>query len=445
MHSNSFAFRLPFFLLGFGIVIGIPAQAPAQQLYTKEMGTAYRGSVESRFRQLILAAEEQDRAQKADVKVAEAAANYYVLRVTSSLEKEMSAVNDDFNKMVAQAMGVLDLTSKKPRPNRDFIDMFAPKLVDAMTQVLNRDASKDPSTVVHASMMLQSMAKLKQEKIADYLVTLINKKDTHGIIQVYALKGMKEYLPVTSYDENANFFNKTLLAKKSTDIKYVEALAAFIERDIDIDELPTDQGEAVRYIRREAIASLANAGVPAVIAFAKPMKIDGKMVQVEGLVAPTLLKVLAKDALNPPTTLHEKIEASIGLLNMKISNMPDYNPDLATYLVGRTLLEFMAEYNRDLQNFVGANKKVPFVAWKTESRRLEAAVAQWAKTNGEKSNAERLNASAGDVLKSVYNNQVFRPIPEGQQAALRNVVPMLAPKTGGAVFKNAKAPAIPVK
>jgi hypothetical protein len=293
-------------------------------------------------------------------------------------------------------------------------------------------------------MMLQTMAKFKQENIGDYLVALVSKNETHPIIRLYAIKALREYLPITSYDENANFFSKPLLAKKKADLKYVEPLTTFIERNVKTDHLPGDEAATVNYIRREAIITLAQADVPAVIAFEKPLKIDGKLVQVEGLVAPTLLKVLANGALNPPPSLQEKIEAVVGLTHMKFNNMPEYNPDLATYLIGRTLVEFMAEYNKDLNNFVGANRKVPVIAWRSESRRLDAALAIWAKTNGNKSNADRLYRPAKEMLKAIYGPVNFTPIGDLTQTEFRNVIPTLQPKTGGAVFKNAKASVIPL-
>ena len=39
----------------------------------------------------------------------------------------------------------------------------------------------------------------------------------------------------------------------------------------------------------------------------------------------------------------ERIEAAIGLCHLKYPNMPEYNKDVAVYLVGLTLLEFVRE------------------------------------------------------------------------------------------------------
>ncbi len=442
MPACSTAFRFWSILLGLGILVGTSGSVRAQQLGSKEaLQKAFNREVENRNRALYLGEDKVDK--KTDVKVAEAAAQYYLYRVTHRLEKkESDQVQHNFNDVVAAAMAV-DLTSKKAKPNREYIDLLGPKLVEAMTQVLDRDAKKDPTTVVHASMMLQTMAKLKQDNIGDYLVTLVSKNETHPIVRLYALNGLREYMPITSYDKDANFFAKPVLAKKRADSKYVEALTAFIERSFKIDDLPGDEAAAVYYIRREAIVMLAQASVPAVIAFQKPMKIDGKDVQVEGLVAPTLLKVLAKGALNPPPSLQEKIEASAGLMSMKFNNMSEYNPDLATYLIGRSLVEYMGEYNKDLLNFVGEKKKVPYIAWRTESRRLDAALAQWSKTNGDKSNAELLNKAAKRVLQTI-GGPTYSTIANEDQVQLRNAIPTLLPKTGGAVFKTAKAPIIPL-
>src|SRR5207244_1546371 len=110
----------------------------------------------------------------------------------------------------------------------------------------------------------------------------------------------------------------------------------------DLSALPYEEQMAVRFIRREAIIALAQAGAPAVSAV--PDKVAKKAPNPVGLVAPTLLKVLAGN-LQPPPSSHEKIEAAIGLCNMKHPNMPEYNPGLATYLIGQMILDLSAEYS----------------------------------------------------------------------------------------------------
>jgi len=442
MPACSAAFRFGPILLGLGIVVSTSNTLHAQQLGSKEaLLKAFDREAQNRHRALYTGEVEKVE-KKTDTKVAEAAAQYYIFRVTHRMEKkEYESVQGEFVNFVTSAMAPT-LVDKKPKQNREYIELIGPRLVDAVTQVLDRDPTRDPTTVVHAAIMLQTMAKLKQDNIGDYLVKLVDKKETHPIVRLYAIKGLREYMPINSYDENANFFSKPLLAKKRADIKFVEPVAAFIERSVKVDDLPSDQAATVNYIRREAIITLAQAGVPAVIAFQKPMKIDNAMVQVEGLVAPTLLKVLAKDALSPPTTLQEKIEAVVGLASMKFNNMPDYNPDVATYLMGRTLVEFTAEYSRDLNNFVGANKKIPYIAWKTEARRLDTALTQWVKANGDKGNADLLYKDARPLLLSIYSKVNFVTLDNEEQTRLRKTVPTLAPRTGGAVFRNAKAPII---
>ena len=76
------------------------------------------------------------------------------------------------------------------------------------------------------------------------------------------------------------------------------------------EKLPTDEGEleALRYLRREAVISLAHAGVPAVSA----IKSSGA---VKGPVAYELLRVLVKGkgAYNPSPSLSERVEAALGL------------------------------------------------------------------------------------------------------------------------------------
>src|SRR5207253_1082622 len=148
-----------------------------------------------------------------------------------------------------------------------------------------------------------------------------------------------------------------------------------------------EQADVVHFFRREAITSLAQAGAPAVL-------VNKKAALLESPVAPTLMRVLAGD-IDPKPTTQEKIEAAVGLCSMKYSGMPEYAPDIAVYLVGKTLVEVVKDYNDDLLAFTakGKDRKAPRIAWKVESLRLETALKDL-KTNaaavGAKTGADRL-------------------------------------------------------
>jgi hypothetical protein len=357
--------------------------------------------------------------------------------------------------------------------NRYYVNLLGPALVTAMDDVLKTDFNEYPWIVTNAAMMLPTMAKLKQEDIGNYLVKLVADKRTkdakddqrYEVIRLFAIKGLREAMPArvfTDFDlgkKNAN----DLKALKRMEIKYVDTLTNYIERPVRLNGAnATDKELAVfHYFRLQAITSLANAGVPAISIATKPTA------AVEGPVAPTLLKVLVKGGLNPPASLHEKVEAAIGVCNMKYSlkTMPDYYPDAAIYLVGETVLEFTDAYMQDYGQFgvKGPARKLPRLPWATECKNLEKALKAL-KDNAKESvglngatggrvKSEKLEAVAVPLLQGLCqikpSGVIYQPRDNAKYDDLTALVKQYRPKTG-AIFNNTNGPfgpqvAIPAK
>ena len=295
---------------------------------------------------------------KGDASVAEAIANYYLYRVTHVTERERpEKVQEEFSKAVDSAM------EKRGKSNRAYIETyFAPALVKSMTEVLNRDNADikaDRSGVIHAAMMLPTLGRLKADATNDLLIALV--KDGNDVVRLYALKGLRETMPITPQPLELNLDLKDAGQnnKRKRDTLHVDSLASYIQTPIAVSGMRDE--EVARFIRREAIISLARAGSPAVLA--RPIKLS-KKADPDGPVAPALLMVLAGNV-RPGPSLQEKVEAVIGLCNLKYPEMPEYDPSVATFLIGQTMLEFTAEYSKDLANFGvgGAKKELPYLAW----------------------------------------------------------------------------------
>jgi hypothetical protein len=250
-----------------------------------------------------------------------------------------------------------------------------------MAEVFDRDIKVDPSTVIHAAQMLPTMARLKHPAVNAYLIELIGDAKTHDVVRLHALKAMEKVMPArqqldmliaNAKLELEDFKSKEQTAERQYHVKNVVALCNFIEEPMtksDPDAIATR-----RFLRREAIIALAKAEVPAVTAH--PKAIDKKL---DGLVAPTFIRVIAKaGGLQPAPTLQEKIEAALGLCAMQYPNMPEYNADLGVYFVGQTMLEFVNDYSKDWLNFTngGAGKKLPKIAYKTEAKRFQTGLKQ---------------------------------------------------------------------
>ena len=320
-------------------------------------------------------------------KVANYTAQYHIYRITHSAPK--AEVQLEFAKMIFHG---------EKKDNKEFLNILGPKMVESMKEVLRaQDPKKDATVIINAAMMLPTMARLKQDDVGAYLVDLVKGKDTHPAVRLYALKALKEYMPISEQPtvEDYRSSSKLQIARRERDKKYVELLTKFIEDPVEVKGMSQGEMKGVKFLRREAIISLAYAGSPAVLAV--PEKV-GKKKTPDGMVAPTLLKIVAGD-LQPPPSMQEKVEAAIGLLNMKYPNMPEYNPDLTTYLVGKMLVDFATEYNTDAINFTGF-KSPAYLPWKADARRLKDALSIHAR-NANTKNAKALRSEADLVLDKI--------------------------------------------
>ena len=135
--------------------------------------------------------------------------------------------------------------------------------------------------------------------------------------------------------------------------------------------------------------------------------------------------------------MQEKVEAAIGLCAMRHPEMPEYNPDVAAYLIGQTLADFASDYSVDLQNFGKGveKKKTPFLPWKQDAKRLQDKLKNFA-DSANTPNAKGLYITAEPLLKSIA---VYDSV---NVAAFRTQL-LPAPKDG-TVFKTLKTPAIPL-
>ena len=415
------------------IIFGGPALVAAQDQLGNKTDLEKNYSTNSQQRERLLSGEEKPGKGAADI--AQWSAKYFIYRFTIPTE-DPAKLHKDFSAMVSSTLG--------QKNNRAYIDGYlAPELVDKMKDLMKtRDVKSDRSTVIRAAETLPIMAKLTSkdqlDPIGQYLVELVKDPKMHDIPRLYALKALKETMPIAEQPDELrlDFNQKFQNDRRKRDVLYVDTLTAYIERPIDLAGMSYERATAVYYVRREAISALAHAGAPAVLAV--PEKV-GKKAEPLGPVAPTLLKVLTQtvpvDA--PMSTraliLKDKIEAAVGLCNMNHKNMPEYDPALATYLIGLTLAEFTAEYQKDLRNIKaeGADRRLPTVAWKIESQRLKAGLDVLTKNSGLQA-AAKVNIAAGPILDAM---KTYSQPPGGKVSELDQTLPKIRP-ANGKVFKT---------
>ncbi|MCS7045459.1 MAG: hypothetical protein NZO58_03790 [Gemmataceae bacterium] len=372
----------------------------------------------------------------------ELAARYYVSRVTYDAAprdpKAMLAVVKDFEDMVSVATSPLNFANSRAPVAR-----LAPLLVARFKEVFALDWKSNQMAQVNAAVLLWHAAKLKNEEIADYLAVVVADPKMHDAVRAYAAKGLAEYMPVnpfTRLDLNQGLKTKQLEERKARELKRVDALLAFIDRPEPPEDVKRKMSEyeinALRYVRRAATTTLAQAATPALSAFDK----SGK---VEGPVALALIKVLAKKVW-PEPQIHERIEAAIGVCQFN-KYIEEYDPKIGLYLVADCFADLLNEYKKDHGSGAvkGKGKVPPLLPWKQLSRRIEIALA-------ELTNNHRGTAHAGTVQSiELRMRPMLRSMASGdaidQELAYRKFAASLRPPANyKTIFRNSAGPLLQV-
>jgi hypothetical protein len=310
---------------------------------------------------------------KEDDQLIEGLARWFVFRVTVP-SYSMEKLHSELEQNLLHPL----LAGKN---NKVFIDKLGEPLAKCFKEVLTLSFAENRPAVLNAALMLPPVAKLKQDKVGDLLADLLNDEKVHDAVKSHVVKALAEFYPATIYSERPNAKEK---AQFERNMKRFKALTDFIQRPVPagMDE------DAYRFLRREGVISLAQAGVPALSGLDKG--------SVQGPVAYELMRVLLKKgegAYKPATTLAERVAAAQGLCSLKDSspNTPNlhdqdilYDPNLAVYAIGLCFHDFMLEYSgkytellqRKNLKAIGEGSKIPTMPWRVHNERFKAAAKE---------------------------------------------------------------------
>lgn len=221
---------------------------------------------------------------------------------------------------------------------------------------------------VNAARVLSKLADLGILELADDLLKVLQDPAQNDAVKFYILCGL----------HNLASQSQTLTPKHQKRI--AEVLIEFINHKATTT-LP-EEIEGVRYVRREAIRTLAQ--------FHDPELVD------KGQLALILLRIMANDdSFVPPPRIDERLEAAIGLARLK--PVKDYNSDYAIVQIVRFLDDFNLASNQDRQQMTDSKGQQRY-AWRVLSARLNDALDQMA--------AEK--TSSGDPLSPYVTDVVKR-------------------------------------
>ena len=147
--------------------------------------------------------------------------------------------------------------------------------------------------------------------------------------------------------------------------------------------------DGFRYLRREAIAALAQCRYPTLTDKSRPTFV--------------LLKVAARDGVAPEPGVAERVEAAIGVAHAQpaFDKDKDYQPDYAAHQLGLFVADFVGRYGEDKQ----ANPDGPAAQpWKVQASRLIEAL-------------ELMKVQSEERPRGPRGGRVYGPVEEGRKGA----------------------------
>jgi hypothetical protein len=300
--------------------------------------------------------------------------------------------------------------------------------------------------------MLPAFARLKQEEGADFMAGLLKGFEPNDPVQLYVVKGLKEYytlVEITPDDPPEKWQN---------DARRIQLLLDYLER---LAKRPPsskqEETDAVPYLRREGMRALAAIRVPGIIV--KNKKEAGKLqAPIAYRLMLTLVPEVPRDgakgdpnAKTIPPTLSEQCEAAIALCKMQPRFIPGYRNDVAAYLVGRFLVRFAEEYSRDRLVFGGKKdkdsklpRKTPKLPWHLQAGALSAALKDMEKNQGDNAKIKELIERGRNVLAAVEtarNVETAKMVENTALEPLSRAVKALTPAAPGseiAIYQDTK-------
>lgn len=372
--------------------------AAQDQLITKEQDEQF-AKVAFQFREKAMPGGLAATPGAADL---ELASRYFVLRVTY-LQAQVDPII--MGKIVQDFEIMADNAARNYSKNRDIVGKFSPHLINRFKEVFALNFGPNRVAIVNAAVLLPHFARFRDDKIGDYLASVVADDKLHDLIRMHAAKGLREFFPArpfTKLELNQGAATKLALERKKRDVERVNALLKFIDYiDLAMKKAKNaEEVDALRYMRTMAVTTLSLSGVPAISSLGET---------VEGPVVVGLVKVLAKKA-QPDPGMRERVEAAIGVCHFT-KYVEEYDPKIGVYLVGDCLSDFFAEYKKDFANITLKSKdkerKPTYMPWKHDSRRFETALADLvSNTRGTASAnaAQTIDSMAKPMLNAIFHN-----------------------------------------
>jgi hypothetical protein len=151
-----------------------------------------------------------------------------------------------------------------------------------------------------------------------------------------------------------------------------------------------------------------------------------------------------KGSLSPPPTMSERMEAALGLCQLKADVPPRPRADLVVALVGKALVDFMQLYFSDQDNFIkNKGERPPLLPYKYYAERFKVALKDLqanlpANATAARQQLQAVEKAAAPVLDSIRNR---KRIADAAREPLKEAVKNLPPPNP-AVYEGQQQPQI---
>jgi hypothetical protein len=317
-----------------------------------------------------------------DKALIEVAAKYHVYHLTwKTYRDDIKSSESGLPKLRKDLNDLMTAPATQSGKNKEFMKLLAHELIGCFKQVLALKFEENHQAVTHGALMLQALAKCRQAEVHDFLMEIArtpadpaDRSTPRNFIRMCAVRALGEFNNPhwAGVDDKGN--PQAEKAKLQRDKDRLDFLANnYIIRPYPPEGSDAEHREAWIYARREGIKALAQVQVPALA------NDKGK---ITGPAAFYLMYLANGGALpdGPPLTMSERLEAVIGLCQLKAGETPGYNTELAVYIIAGCLADMTEEYNQDHLYFSvppkskDDPKRQPKLPWTNYAQRLEVAL-----------------------------------------------------------------------
>lgn len=272
-----------------------------------------------------------------DKGVLDRAAKFFVYRLTDSKHQFPPAgasSKQGMHELIQEVFQFLPDLKKfssdptKAENQQKYVKAFSSHVAEYVLKLLD---SSDMIARVNGVILLARLGESGQEELADSMCKIIADKNQGDAIKYWALRGLRNVFDNPREDAFKGDTGEERL------VHCLRTLADFLNRKPPTATATESEREAFQYVRREAVRALAAARVPV---------IEKRRTKV-AIPALALLRVADGAGLEPPPSLTERVEAAVGLCRLRTKNANRYQPEVAAYYVGRVVVDFATQYDRD--------------------------------------------------------------------------------------------------